>query len=93
MITRKRIGWGALWSEAPWDGKRREPVPIQIPATLASRVAVNVPVAVGAEKRVLRRMPLGRLLSALPWGGRPQPPKLDPVTASDDLFPETQATL
>jgi hypothetical protein len=92
-MTRKRIGWGELWSHAPWDGKSREPAPIQIPATLAARVAVSMPVVVGSDKRVLRRMPLGRLLSAMPWGGRPKAPTLEPITASDELFPEALATL
>jgi hypothetical protein len=82
-MTRKRLAWGALWSEAPWDGRKKEPTPIQIPATAATRMAVMVPVVMGSEKRILRRMPLGRLLKSLPWAGRP---KADPTA-------ETPATL
>jgi hypothetical protein len=74
-MTRKRLAWGTLWSEAPWDGQKKEPTPIQIPATAAAKIAVTVPVIIGAEKRVLRRMPLGKLLRTLPWAGRPNTPE------------------
>jgi len=71
MMPRKRLPWGSLWSDAPWDGKLKTPTPIVIPATLAARVPASVPEIVAGGKRMLRRLPFGKLLSGVPWSGKP----------------------
>jgi len=71
MMPRKRLPWGSLWSDAPWDGKPKQQTPIAIPATLAARVPVSVPEFVVNGKRPLRRMSFGKLLAGVPWSGKP----------------------
>lgn len=84
MMPRKRLAWGSLWSDAPWDGKPKTPTPIAIPATLAARVPVSVPEIIAGGKRVLRRLPFGKLLAGVPWSGKPAA-TVSPTSAHDPM--------
>ncbi len=69
----RRVAWGTLMTDAPWDGRPRAAAPIHAPATAAGRAAAIDPVdpGFGPPPRSRKRVPLGALLANAPWAARP----------------------
>ena len=69
----RRVAWGVLLADAPWDGRPRAVAPLAIPATEAGLVPLAEPSrpAEGAPPRPKKRSPFGQLLASAPWAGRP----------------------
>lgn len=85
--TPRRVAWGSLLADAPWDGRPRATTPILVPATVAGRASpaeVGPPaVGPGATPRSRKRVPLGALLANAPWAARPiTPPDFGPIAAA-----------
>ena len=69
--TPRRVAWGVLFSDAPWDGRPREVVPLAIPATVAGLTPfVEAHDAGPTTPRPRKRLPFGSLLASAPWAGR-----------------------
>ena len=72
-LTPRRVAWGSLLADAPWDGRPREAAPIHVPATAAGRAATpdyGDP-ELAATPRSRKRVPFGVLLATAPWAARP----------------------
>ena len=80
VVPKRRIAFGALLSEAPWDGRAKSPALLRIPATVAARVAAPAPQSgrLPAPKQ-RKRLPFGQLLASAPWKG-PRPAPADAPT-------------
>jgi len=85
--TPRRVAWGSLLADAPWDGRPRAVAPILAPATAAGRAAPAevspLSAGPGTVPRSRKRVPLGALLANAPWATRPaSPPDLVPIAAA-----------
>ena len=72
-LARRRVAWGSLLADAPWDGRPRAVAPIAIPATAAGRVSTPDFGGDGLDPtpRRPKRLPFGALLASAPWAARP----------------------
>ena len=78
--TPRRVAWGVLLSDAPWDGRPREVVPLAIPATAAGLTPLTqIHDAGPTTPRPRKRLPFGSLLASAPWAGRPALASVTPI--------------
>jgi hypothetical protein len=81
-VPRRRQPWGAVLSNAPWDGKPIAPEPTRMPNTLAAPLPTSTRAPTSRKRQAF-----GSLLQATPWAGAPR------VAVHVPVHPELTDTL